>query len=249
MIDSVIYELEREYPSILFTSSMKDRVRKEFLNTSLSYDELKGLLIRRVEDYIVRRNSAPKFMPLSDMATYHIQDKQLHLHLAKDSLIPYMKKFLRECNNNKAQARVMYKDFLRNSLSDALRCSCNILEDNDDIMFVRASSQLVDKTKDVFVECGFSLGKYSDDDLSHIFPNKSAKEREAFRTYAVMSRDNVLSNYRDNARAVRSDNLYVRRKTIDNNGYVNSYVLLLLGVMLLCFLFMEFTKLVIGFRM
>lgn len=230
MLDKIIEELKGKYDFI--TEEMIREVKKEYKGKKLNEEELKDELQDRINEYIKKKKKSDKkeFIPLTDFFSYHLSEKELHYHLIPTELKSYIKEFLKLADNDKVKGYEMYQDFFKEKVKEALLASIPILENNPNIERVSGTStKMVKFHEDTLKRIGFGIGINSDKQLALIFPDKTIPQREQFRYYVYMSREDVLNKKNVNNKPK------IRKK---EQGFINNAVLLTIGITFLSFLFM-----------
>lgn len=189
-LEELIQELSTEYP--FFTNEQKSSVREKYSNSTKSIGEIKKELLERIKEYVVDLKR-PEFIPLTDFVSYHIDNSSIHIHLVPKSLFPYMKDIIEKYG--KEEAKTKFDEFLVAKLDESLVIVANMMNVDEGIKKISASSELVKKYQYLFEKVGFSINPFTDEQLAHIFPEKSIDEREAFRYNAFMNREDILERY------------------------------------------------------
>ena len=80
-------------------------------------------------------------------------------------------------------------------LEESLVIIANMMNLDEGVKAVSATSELIKKYQYLFERAGFSIRLFTDEQLLHIFPEKSKEERELFRYNAFMDRKKILGKY------------------------------------------------------
>lgn len=205
-LEEVIQKLTDAYQFI--TDEQIRLVRKEYGNSTKTIEEIEMELLAKIKDYAISLQKT-EFNQLTDFVSYHLSNGAIHIHLIPKSLFPYMRDIIKE--HGKEKAKNKFDEFLMTKLDEALTIAANMINLDESIKTVSATSELVKKYQSLFEKTGFSIRLFTDEQLAGIFPGKSKEEREAFRYNAYMDREKILEKY-NNKLIDNSDEKLVEEK-------------------------------------
>lgn len=189
-LEELIKKLSMEYPFV--TDEQKQLVREEYRSSDKTTEEIEKELLEKIKRYALGK-TRPEFIPLTDFVSYHLNNGVIHIHLIPKSLFPYIKEIVGKYG--KEEAKIKFDEFLMTKLDESLFIVANMMNLDVSIKEVSATSELVKKYQYLFEKKEFSIKLFTDEQLAHIFPEKSKEEREAFRYNAFMDRRKILERY------------------------------------------------------
>lgn len=110
-----------------------------------------------------------------------------------------------------------------------------IIED-EDISYINVSVKNIEERKEYYMNLGFSLSYYSIDKLNALY--KGYPDKKAYRCYAFMTKNDFL-NINSKEGKVTIEKKEIKKENNYNKGFVNSMLLLLVGITLICYLCIE----------
>lgn len=110
-----------------------------------------------------------------------------------------------------------------------------IIED-EDISYINVSVKNIEERKEYYMNLGFSLSYYSIDKLNALY--KDYPDKKAYRCYAFMTKNDFL-NINSKEGKVTIEKKEIKKENNYNKGFVNSMLLLFVGITLICYLCIE----------
>lgn len=185
-----IERILKEYPFL--TEQQKDSIRAEYNESIIPLETVeKNLLIKIKEFTLINKKS--NLIPVTDFADCSYSDGAIQLHLNPVSIFPHMKKTVAQYEKNEAKKE--FGKFLESNLAETMSVVAGMVSRDENVLKILVTSRLVQIYEDVFDSFGFSIRKFTDEELAKIFPAKSAAEKENFRCTASIDRSTILKNY------------------------------------------------------
>lgn len=108
-----------------------------------------------------------------------------------------------------------------------------IIEDND-VSYINISAKKIEERKEIYQRLGFTLSYYDVNKLNSLY--RGEKNKNLYRCYGIMTKKDFFENININKKEeYKEDKVIVN----SNAGYVSNLLLLLGGVLLLCYFCVE----------
>ena len=146
-----------------------------------------------------------KLERLTENITYRIIDSTVYLLLTSNSI-------------SKEELNIIYKKLPL------------IIEDNN-LSYINISGKHLENNKEFFINLGFTLSYYDVNKLNTLYTGE--KDKKQYKCYGIMTKKDFIDKISEEKEEPIKENIRITSKC--NSGYINSIILLLFGVALLCF--------------
>ena len=104
-----------------------------------------------------------------------------------------------------------------------------IMEDND-LSYINISGKRLEDNKEYLYYLGFTLSYYDVNKLNALYAG--TKDKKEYRCYGIMTKKDFIDRINEEKEPNKEN---IKITSVDSRGYINSIILLLFGVALLCF--------------
>lgn len=144
---------------------------------------------------------------LTEHITYQIEDTTLYLLLDSNTI-------------TKEELNIVYKKIPL------------IIEDNE-LSYINISGKHLEKNKEFFIDLGFTLSYYDVNKLNTLY--RGIKDKSSYKCYGIMTKKDFYDKIKEDQKEITGETIKEIKVASGNSGFVSSMMLLLGGILLLCY--------------